>query len=154
MYWAIVFRWHFHNTICRKACSRQPWSFRTRGLTQNQTSSRSIPGAADWLGKIPCSAICWNLVEVHFCKLQKPPTCPFSVRPYLEDHTKIQGVKILLNGEWPSSLKRSPPRQMSPQLKKNSTADQIILALHVHTPYQHVISRFLVDSQQILHIVA
>ena len=31
---------------------------------------------------------------------------------------KIQGVKILLNGDWPSFLDRSPPTLMWPQLKK------------------------------------
>ena len=44
-----------------------------------------------------------------------PKTCPFSGRPYVED-MKIQGVKILLNGDWQSSLDRSTPRQLSTQL--------------------------------------
>ena len=69
------------------------------------------------MATIPSRAICWNLVEVCFYKLQKPQTCPFSGTPYVEN-MKIQGVKILLNRDWQSSLDWSTPRQLSPQLKK------------------------------------
>ena len=43
--------------------------------------------------------------------------------PYKETISRrsyLEGVKILLtNGDWHSSLDRSPPRQLSPQLKKS-----------------------------------
>merc|ERR1711944_117123 len=66
----------------------------------------------------PASAICLHwLGESILSQATKNQTCPFSGRPYVED-TTIQGVKILLSGDWPSSLERCPPRQLSRQLKK------------------------------------